>query len=142
MLGAGGSDVSPQLIWSGFPRGTKSFAVTVHDPTGSTARGSWHWAVADIPAAVNDLPTGAGDASGSGIPDPGRQLFYESGGMALWAPLGRPAGGEHTCHIVVHAVDVATLSLDRSAGPALLGFDLATDTSARAVISAGFTVAG
>ncbi|MEU1543028.1 hypothetical protein ABZ461_33970 [Actinacidiphila glaucinigra] len=52
-----------------------------------------------------------------------------------------PGGGEHTCHVVVHAVDVATLSLDKSGRPALLGFNLATDTLARAVISAGLTVA-
>ncbi|MFG2302446.1 hypothetical protein [Actinacidiphila glaucinigra] len=52
-----------------------------------------------------------------------------------------PGGGKHTCRIVVHAVDVARLSLDRSGRPALLGFNLATDTLARAVISAGFTVA-
>jgi len=27
ILGAGGEDISPQLSWSGFPDGTRSFAV-------------------------------------------------------------------------------------------------------------------
>ncbi|MEU1543027.1 hypothetical protein ABZ461_33965 [Actinacidiphila glaucinigra] len=36
-------------------QGTKSFAVTVYDPTGSTASGFWHWAVADIPVTGERL---------------------------------------------------------------------------------------
>ncbi|MEW1683624.1 YbhB/YbcL family Raf kinase inhibitor-like protein [Streptomyces sp. NPDC093594] len=142
ILGAGGSDISPQLSWSGFPQETRSFAVTMYDPTAPTGSGFWHWAVADIPAEIDELPTGAGDAAGSGIPEEAWQLPNDAGMERYLGAAPPPGSGEHTYYIAAHAVDVPTLDLDPSTRPALLGFNLSAHTLARAVITAGFTVEG
>jgi Raf kinase inhibitor-like YbhB/YbcL family protein len=134
IFGAGGSDTSPQLSWSGFPEGTKSFAVTVYDPTAPTAAGFWHWAVADIPVSTTSLPTGAGDASGSGLPEGALQLKNDAS-LAHYLGAAPPAGhGKHDYFIAVHAVDVDSLGLDAGATPSFLGFNLSGHTLGRAVI--------
>ena len=49
-----GSDVSPQLQWSGAPAGTKSFVVICEDPDASV--GTWvHWVYYNIPSTVTEL---------------------------------------------------------------------------------------
>ncbi|MGA7834375.1 MAG: YbhB/YbcL family Raf kinase inhibitor-like protein [Acidimicrobiales bacterium] len=136
MMGAGGKDVSPELSWSGFPEETKSFAVTVYDPVAPTASGFWHWAVANIPASTTSLPAGAGDESGSGLPD-GAVQFANDGGMKRYLGAAPPAGhGPHSYYFVVHALDVDHLDLPANATPAYLGFNLFSHTLARAAIVA------
>src|SRR6476619_5639661 len=63
--GAGGDDVAPPLSWSGAPAGTRSYSVTVFDPDAPTGSGFWHWAVANIPADVTSLESGAGSEGGT-----------------------------------------------------------------------------
>lgn len=134
IFGAGGEDVSPQLSWSGFPAGTKSFVVTVYDPDAPTASGFWHWAVVDIPAHVTELPRGAGDANGSGLPAGAFQLRND-GGIAQFVGAAPPEGhGKHHYYAVVHAIDVESLGLDKSASSAYLGFNLFFHTLGRAII--------
>ncbi|WP_327151479.1 YbhB/YbcL family Raf kinase inhibitor-like protein [Nocardia sp. NBC_01329] len=133
VFGAGGKDVSPQLSWSGFPAETKSFAVTVYDPDAPTASGFWHWAVADIPVSVTDLPAGAGSEGGE-VPS-GAVTLRNDGGFAGFVGAAPPAGhGPHRYFIVVHAVDVDSLGVPPEASPAFLGFNLFSHTLARAVL--------
>lgn len=132
LMGAGGQDVSPQLSWSGFPEQTRSFAVTVFDPDAPTASGFWHWAVADLPATVTDLPSGIGD--GSGLPGDALTLRNDAG-MRRFVGAAPPAGhGYHRYFVAVHAVSVERLELPEDASPAYLGFNLFMKSIARAVI--------
>ena len=55
--------VSPRLVWSGVPEGTKSFAISVTDPDlpeeFNFPRAFAHWLVFDIPADTRELAEGA-----------------------------------------------------------------------------------
>jgi Raf kinase inhibitor-like YbhB/YbcL family protein len=132
----GGKDVSPQLSWSGAPEGTKSYAVTVYDPDAPTGSGFWHWAVADIPAGVTELPEGAGDDTGSGLPEGAFQLPNDAR-AARFIGAAPPSGhGVHRYFIVVHALDVESIGVPSEATPAFLGFNIASHILGRAVLTA------
>ncbi|MBS1693604.1 MAG: YbhB/YbcL family Raf kinase inhibitor-like protein [Actinobacteria bacterium] len=132
LMGAGGEDASPQLSWSGFPEETRSFAVTMYDPDAPTGSGFWHWAVANLPATVTDLPEGVGD--GSELPGDALTLANDAG-LRRFVGAAPPAGhGPHRYYIAVHAVGVEKLDLPEAATPACLGFNLFGHAIARAVI--------
>ena len=134
VMGAGGEDRSPQLSWSGFPEGTRSFAVTVYDPDAPTASGFWHWAVANIPASVTELAAGAGDKDAPQLPDDALQL-RNAGGFAGYVGAAPPSGhGAHRYFVVVHAVDTEKLDVTPDTTPAVLGFNLFFHTLARATM--------
>jgi Raf kinase inhibitor-like YbhB/YbcL family protein len=142
IMGAGGEDVSPQLSWSDFPDGTQSFCVTVYDPDAPTASGFWHWAVVDVPASVTSLASGAGDDSGSGLPEGAFQLANDAGLKRYLGAAPPPGHGAHHYYTVVHAVDVPTLEIPETATPAFLGFNLFSHTVARAVLVPVYEVQG
>jgi Raf kinase inhibitor-like YbhB/YbcL family protein len=132
ILGAGGEDVSPQLSWSGFPAETRSFAVTVYDPDAPTASGFWHWAVANLPADVTELPADAGD--GRELPGGAQELVNDAGMRRFIGAAPPPGHGPHRYYVAVHAVDVDKLDLTEDASPAYLGFNLFQHAIARAYI--------
>jgi len=131
-----GKDVSPQLSWSGAPTGTKSYAVTVYDPDAPTGSGFWHWAVAGIPATCTELPEGAGDDTGAGLPAGAFQLPNDAR-LPRYIGAAPPAGhGSHRYFVVVHALDVETVGVPADAAPALLGFVMGGHVLGRAVLVA------
>lgn len=131
---AGGEDRSPQLSWSGAPEGTKSYAVTCFDPDAPTGSGFWHWAVANIPASVTELPGGAGDPSKGLLPDGAITLPNEMR-VPAFIGAGPPEGtGVHHYWFVVHALSVEHIDINPEATPAVLGFMMRDAVLARAIL--------
>jgi Raf kinase inhibitor-like YbhB/YbcL family protein len=57
-----GEDLSPPLVWTGAPAGTRSFVLLCDDP--DAPAGIWHhWAAYDIPADLMSLPEGAAQSA-------------------------------------------------------------------------------
>lgn len=84
-----GRNLNPQLAWSDFPAGTRSFAVICHDPDvpskgddvnqeGRSVPAAlprvdfFHWVLVDLPVAVNAIKEGefSGDVTPRGKPGP------------------------------------------------------------------------
>ena len=136
MMGAGGEDVSPELSWSGFPEATRSFAVTVYDPDAPTGSGFWHWAVCNIPESVTALPRGAGAPDGGDLPSSAVTLRNDAGVRGYMGAAPPEGHGPHRYVFTVHTVDVESLDVGPDATPAILGFNLAFHSLARAVLVA------
>lgn len=131
----GGSNLSPQLSWSGFPAETRGFVVTCYDPDAPTGSGFWHWLVVNLPVTVTELARGVDKLPGDAFSvrnDYGERNY---GGSA--PPTGdRP----HRYVFAVHAIDVDKLEVSADATPAYVGFNLAFHTLARAVIRPTYQV--
>ena len=93
-----GHSVSVPLSWSGAPKGTAWFAVTVIDPAGPVT----HWYVIDIPATTTVIKQGAGFSA------PGKQVTSWSGPC--------PGGGPDAYEFTVYAMPSSYKPLHTYAG--------------------------
>ena len=126
-------NTSPQLSLSGAPEGTESFTVTCFDPDAPTPSGFWHWVLVDLPADTTSLPAGIGSADAD---LPGNAFMCRNdGGSKDFMGAAPPQGDQpHRYYFVVHAVTEETLGVDSDASPAVVSFNLAFKTAARAIL--------
>ncbi|QDH72704.1 YbhB/YbcL family Raf kinase inhibitor-like protein [Brevundimonas sp. M20] len=132
-------NTSPHLSWSGAPEGTKSYAVTCYDPDAPTGSGFWHWTVANIPADVTELKTGASSADLPAGSVEGR-TDYGPAGFGGAAPP--PGHGPHRYIFTVFAVDTDKLDVTPDNSGAVFGFNLHFHTLAKATITATYENTG
>jgi hypothetical protein len=101
-----GENVAPHLVWTGAPKGARSFALIVDDPDAPSGTFT-HWIVFDIPGDRTDLPAGTrSDAVGVS----GRNSRGQVGYMGPCPP-----SGTHRYFFRLSALDVETLRLTAGA---------------------------
>ena len=91
-----GEDVSPELMWSGAPEGTKAFAIVVHDPDAPLVDGFTHWVAYKIPGNVNHLAEGTTEVV-NGVNSMGNDGYM--------GPAPPPGHGNHHYYFWVYALD-------------------------------------
>jgi Raf kinase inhibitor-like YbhB/YbcL family protein len=132
-FGHKGGNLSPHLAWTGAPQGTKSFVVTAYDPDAPTGSGWWHWVVANIPASVSELPTGA---SGTAAMPAGAVESRTDYGTAGYGGAAPPPGAPHRYIFTVYALKVPQLEVTADSSAALVGFQTHFNSLAKASITA------
>jgi hypothetical protein len=109
----GGDNRSPALAWSGAPKGTESYAVTMFDPDANGGRGFWHWLVFDISANVHALPAGTG--SETALPNGAVQAQNDFGTPGYGGACPPPGSGAHHYTLTLYALPTPKLPLDNQA---------------------------
>lgn len=95
-----GIDVSPPLVWTSVPEGTKSFAIICDDP--DAPRGTWiHWVIFNIPADTRELP--------ENIPPQKTLIIGVKQGINDFRKIGYggpcPPSGTHRYYFYLYALD-------------------------------------
>ena len=134
-FGCTGKNISPALSWSGAPKGTKSFALSVYDSDAPTGSGFWHWVVFNIPADVTSLPKGAGDPKSDAAPKGAVQSRTDFGVPGYGGPCPPKGDKPHHYHFTIFAVDTDKLDADENASAAFVGFNLHFHTLAKATLT-------
>jgi Raf kinase inhibitor-like YbhB/YbcL family protein len=114
----GGKNVSPELHWSGAPKGTKSFALIVHDPDAPHPGGWYHWVLYDIPSATRSIAASFDPPRGHGKAPPWWGL-NDFGDTAYDGPCP-PARKTHHYHFTLYALDLERVEGSHLTGPQLL----------------------
>lgn len=134
-FGCTGANTSPDLEWSGAPKGTKTFAITMYDPDAPTGSGWWHWVVFNIPANVHKLAAGAGSKGGV-MPTGSVQSKTDFGSPGYGGPCP-PPGKPHRYQFKIYALK-APLDLKEDASAAMVGFNLNANKLAEASLQATY----
>jgi len=133
-FGCSGKNISPALVWSGVPAGTKSFALMVHDPDAPTGgAGWWHWVMVNIPTGTTELKKDAGKGDGSNLPGGAAQVATDFGAPGWGGPCP-PPGKPHRYVFSLYALKVEKLDIPAGATASLAGFMINANALGKATL--------
>jgi Raf kinase inhibitor-like YbhB/YbcL family protein len=104
---ADGKNISPAIMWSNVPAGTKTFALIMDDPDVPMPQPFVHWVIYKIPGTAKGIPENIPiDAA---APMPTEIAGAVQGVSGFRRPIYRgpapPAGKVHNYHFTVYALD-------------------------------------
>jgi len=137
-FGCSGENKSPALKWSGAPKDTKSYALTVYDPDAPTGSGWWHWVVYNIPADATELAAGAGTPSSTTLPKGATQGRTDFGTAAFGGACPPQGDKPHRYVFTVYALKTDKLDAPADASAALIGFMIHANQLAKASFTAKY----
>ena len=137
-FGCAGDNTSPALKWSGAPKGTKSFALTVYDPDAPTGSGWWHWVVINIPANVHDLAANAGALNSTTLPEGAVQVRTDFGSAAWGGPCPPQGDKPHRYIFTVYALKTDKIEIPADATAALAGYMIHANMLGKASFTAKY----
>jgi len=138
-FGCAGGNLSPPLLWSGAPQGTKSFVVTLFDPDErSTPSGWWHWVLYDLPGKINELPAGAGAEQGKLLPIAALQGRSDLGEDAYHGPCPDKGDPPHRYVFTIYALNVEKLPVPADSSGAMVTSTAKEHVLAKAVFVAHY----
>jgi Raf kinase inhibitor-like YbhB/YbcL family protein len=123
--GAVGLDQSPELSWTGVPRGTQSFVVVAFDSTANFT----HWGMYNIAADIHELPQNAGVANSTYGPE----IVNDTVGFSEYDGPCPPPNVTPDVHSYVFTVYALDRMLDL---PSSANFPAAAETLYQALIKA------
>lgn len=132
-FGCDGENQSPQLAWTGAPKGTKSFAINVYDPDAPIGSGWWHWSVVNIPATTSAI--GQNASANQTLPSGALEIRNDYGVIGFGGACP-PLGESHRYVITVFALRAERLELPENPSNALVGFMVRANALDRATITA------
>ena len=132
-FGCSGNNTSPQLSWSGAPKGTQAYAVMAYDPDAPTGSGWWHWQIVNIPKDVTSLAAGAGNANQKNAPKGSRQISNDYGVQGFGGACPPEGDGAHRYQFTVYAL-AKELTLPNDPSGALTGYMVKANSLASSTI--------
>jgi Raf kinase inhibitor-like YbhB/YbcL family protein len=100
-----GDDLSPELKWSGLPKGTLELALIVDDPDAPRPEPWVHWVIYKIPADATGLPEGLPADATLKSPAGALQGKNSWGTIGYRGPAPPKGHGRHHYHFKLYALD-------------------------------------